>query len=88
VFRPNRDAHQALKKTQEYVERGRNIVVDIDVEKFFDTVNHDVHMGKLAKPLGDKRVLCIIRKFLQSGIIHDGVCIRNKKWLPSRRGSD
>ena len=74
-FRPNRSAHQALKKAQEYVQEGRNIVVDIDLEKFFDRVNHDVLMSRLAKRVRDKRLLRIVRRFLEAGIMVEGVCI-------------
>ncbi len=81
-FRPNRSAHQALEKAQEYVEGGRSIVVDIDLERFFDTVNHDVLMGRLAKRIGDKRILLTVRKFLQAGIMHNGVCMDKELGTP------
>jgi len=81
-FRPKRSAHQALLKAQEYVEGGREIVVDIDLEKFFDTVNHDVLMDRLAKRIGDKRILRIVRRFLQSGSMQNGVCILQERGTP------
>ena len=63
-FRPGRSAHQAISRSQQYVEQGCRGVVDIDLEKFFDRVNHDKLMGKLAKRIPDKRLLKIIRAFL------------------------
>ena len=81
-FRPGRSCHQALLKAQEYVEHGRMFVVDIDLEKFFDNVNHDILMSRLARNIGDKRVLRLVRKFLQAGIMHNGVCIRDENGAP------
>lgn len=81
-FRPNRSAHQALKKAQEYVQEGRNIVVDIDLEKFFDRVNHDVLMSRLAKRVRDKRLLRIVRRFLEAGVMVQGVCIERYEGMP------
>lgn len=72
-FRPGRSAHQALKKAQEYVRDGHGIVVDVDLEKFFDRVNHDILMSKLAKHIKDKRLLKIIRCFLSTGILMHGI---------------
>lgn len=72
-FRPGRSAHQALKKAQEYVRDGHGIVVDIDLEKFFDRVNHDILMGRLAKRIKDKRLLKIIRRFLETGMMMHGI---------------
>ena len=59
-FRPKRSAHDALHKAKEYVADGRSIVVDIDLEKFFDKVNHDILMARLGRKVGDKRMLKII----------------------------
>jgi RNA-directed DNA polymerase len=81
-FRPGRSAHQALIKAKEYVEEGRWIVVDIDLEKFFDNVNHDILMSRVVRQVDDKRMLRIIRKFLQSGIMHNGVCMLRDKGTP------
>ncbi len=81
-FRPGRSAHQALVKAQEYVEEGRGIVVDIDLEKFFDNVNHDILMSRLACHIGDKRILRLVRKFLQAGIMFNGVCSSRDKGTP------
>lgn len=81
-FRPGRSAHQAVKRAQEIVKTGRRIVVDIDLEKFFDRVNHDKLMSKLAKYIADKRLLKIIRAFLQAGIMRQGVCINREEGTP------
>jgi RNA-directed DNA polymerase len=72
-FRPGRSAHQAAAKAQEYIQAGHNWVVDIDLEKFFDRVNHDVLMGRIAKRISDKRMLKLIRGFLNSGVLENGL---------------
>jgi RNA-directed DNA polymerase len=72
-FRPGRSAHQAVARAQEYIAEGRRWVVDIDLEKFFDRVNHDILMGRLAKRVSDKRVLRITRAFLNAGVMEDGL---------------
>jgi RNA-directed DNA polymerase len=72
-FRPGRSAHQAVARAQEYIAEGRRWVVDIDLEKFFDRVNHDMLMGRLAKRVPDKRVLRITRAFLNAGVMADGL---------------
>lgn len=81
-FRPGRNAHQAVKRAQEYVQAGYDIVVDIDVEKFFDRVNHDILMSRLVKRIKDKRLLKIIRRFLRAGIMEGGVCIERYEGTP------
>jgi len=81
-FRPGRSAHQALRKAAEYVAEGRTTVVDVDLEKFFDRVHHDVLMGRLARRIADKRVLRIIRRMLQAGIMKDGVVIERYEGTP------
>jgi RNA-directed DNA polymerase len=81
-FRPKRSAHQAVKKAQEYVRAGHRIVVDMDLEKFFDRVNHDILMVKLAKRIEDKRLLKIIRGFLKAGIMQEGVCVNRIEGTP------
>ena len=72
-FRPGRNAHQAVKAAQQYVAEGRQIVVDMDLEKFFDRVNHDLLMEKLSKKIGDGRVLCLIRRYLEAGMMAEGI---------------
>jgi group II intron reverse transcriptase/maturase len=73
-FRPGKSAHQAVCVAQGYIQQGRRWVVDVDVEKFFDRVNHDVLMGRLTKRISDDRVLRIVRRYLEAGIMaHGGV---------------
>ena len=72
-FRPGRSAHQAVKAAKQYVAEGRRIVVDMDLEKFFDRVNHDLLMEKLSKKIGDGRVLCLIRRYLEAGMMAEGI---------------
>jgi RNA-directed DNA polymerase len=72
-FRRGRSAHQAVEQARRYVNEGRRWVVDIDLEKFFDRVNHDVLMSRVARRVRDKRLLRLIRRYLQAGIIVDGV---------------
>jgi RNA-directed DNA polymerase len=81
-FRPRRSAHQALRKAKEYVADGRTIVVDIDLEKFFDKVNHDILMARLGRWVGDKRMLKIIGRFLRAGLMQDGVCMSREEGTP------
>ncbi|MCK4374681.1 MAG: group II intron reverse transcriptase/maturase [Candidatus Brocadiae bacterium] len=81
-FRPRRGAHQALRKGAEYVRDGRVIVVDIDLEKFFDRVNHDVLMARLARRVADKRLLRIVRRFLEAGMMQQGVCVERYEGTP------
>jgi len=81
-FRPKHSAHTALKQAQEHVASGHETVVDIDLEKFFDRVNHDVLMSRLSRWVGDKRMLRIIRRFLKAGMLQDGVKIRRVEGTP------
>jgi RNA-directed DNA polymerase len=82
-FRPGKSAHQAVCEAQKYVQEGHRWVVDVDLEKFFDRVNHDVLMGKLAKRIGDRRVLTIIRRYLEAGIMaHGGAVIERYEGTP------
>ena len=81
-FRPGRNAHQALRQAQEYVAEGWEIVVDLDLEKFFDRVNHDILMSRLARRVADKRLLRIVRRFLEVGMMQRGVCIERYQGTP------
>ena len=81
-FRPGRRAHDAIVEAQRYVQAGRKWVVDVDLERFFDRVNHDVLMGKLAKRLGDRRVLGLIRHYLNAGILVNGVAVERYEGTP------
>src|SRR6266853_1856577 len=81
-FRPGRSAHQALSQAETYVADGREIVVDIDLEKFFDRVNHDILMARLARRIGDKRLLKIVRGFLEAGMMQGGVCTERYEGTP------
>jgi RNA-directed DNA polymerase len=81
-FRPGRSAHGAVLEAQQYVQAGRRWVVDVDLEKFFDRVNHDILMDRLAKRVADKRVLGLIRSYLQAGILAHGVSIQRHEGTP------
>src|SRR5262249_20542458 len=72
-FRPGRSAHQAVAKAQQYLRQGYHWVVDIDLEKFFDRVNHDKLMGEVEKRIKDKRVLALIRRYLKAGVLAEGL---------------
>jgi RNA-directed DNA polymerase len=72
-FRPGRSAHQAVLKAREYVALGRRWVVDMDLEKFFDRVNHDILMARIARKVTDKRVLKLIRRYLEAGLMVGGI---------------
>ena len=72
-FRPGRNAHQAVLAAQRYVAEGRWMVVDLDLEKFFDRVDHDLLLGRLAQKIGDRRVLQLIRRYLQAGMMAEGL---------------
>ena len=72
-FRPGRNAHQAVRQAKRYIEQGYEWVVDIDLEKCFDRINHDILMSRLAKRITDKRILHLIRLYLQAGIMVHGV---------------
>jgi group II intron reverse transcriptase/maturase len=81
-FRPGRDAKQAVTKAKEYMEQGYKWVVDIDLAKYFDTVNHDKVMALVAREIKDKRVLKLIRLFLQSGVMINGVVVETEEGCP------
>ena len=81
-FRPGRGAHDALAQARQYVADGRTIIVDIDLEKFFDKVNHDILMARLGRWVGDKRMLKIIGRFLRAGLMQNGVCLSREEGTP------
>lgn len=81
-FRPGRNAHMAVKKAKEYMNEGYTWVVDMDLEKFFDRVNHDILMAILARKIQDKRVLRLIRKYLESGVMIGGLYSKTEKGTP------
>jgi len=81
-FRKGRDAHQALNQSLDYIQEGYEYMVSIDLEKFFDRVNHDKLMSKLSKRITDKEVLRLIRRYLQSGIMEEGLIRKNEEGTP------
>jgi len=81
-FRPKRSALMALAKAKEYVQSGYKYVVDMDLDKFFDRVNHDILMERLSRHIGDKRLLRIIRRYLEAGLLQDGIKIRRELGMP------
>jgi RNA-directed DNA polymerase len=81
-FRPKRSCHMALQKAAEYVRDDRVWVVDIDLESFFDRINHDLVMARISKKITDKRVLKLIRLYLQADILSDGVKIQRQEGAP------
>ena len=81
-FRPGRSAHDAVKQAQEYVQTGYEWAVDIDLEKFFVRVNHDMLMARVAGVVKDKRVLKLIRAYLNSGVMVNGVVLDIEEGTP------
>jgi RNA-directed DNA polymerase len=81
-FRPGRSAHSAVLQAQRYAQEGYRVVVDVDLEKFFDRVNHDILMDRLAKRIPDKVVLRLIRRYLQAGIMANGVVMAREEGTP------
>lgn len=81
-FRPGRSAHMAVRQAQRYQEEGKRIVVDIDLESFFDEVNHDLLMGRIRRRVRDKRMLKLIRAFLRSGVMEGGLTQTTEKGTP------
>lgn len=81
-FRPNKSAHQALKQAENYINSGYKIVVDMDLEKFFDRVNHDKLMHLISRKVNDKRVLKLIRRYLTAGVMTNGICVKSKEGTP------
>src|SRR5262245_12664665 len=81
-FRPKHSAHQAVARAQAHIASGHAIVVDIDVEKFFDRVNHDILMGLVAKRVADQRILKVIRGFLTAGVLEGGLVSPTEEGTP------
>ncbi len=81
-FRPGRNAHDTVCEAQRYIQDGKRVVVDVDLEKFFDRVNHDVLMGRLGTRIADKRVRGLIRRYLEAGIITHGVVMERYEGTP------
>ena len=81
-FRPGRSAHDAVRQARAHVSEGRRWVVDIDLEKFFDRVNHDVLMSRLARRVKDKRILRLIRRYLQAGMMEGGLVSQRREGTP------
>jgi len=81
-FRPGRNAHQAVKAARSYVAEGRRWVVDVDLEKFFDRVNHDVLMARVARKVKDDRVLKLIRRYLEGGLMEGGIATARTEGTP------
>lgn len=81
-FREGRKAHQAVEKAREYIKDGYRYVVDLDMEKFFDHVNHDILISRISQKVKDKRVLSLIGKYLRSGIMLNGCCVSREEGTP------
>lgn len=81
-FRPKRSAHDALKQASAYVKSGKVYVVDVDLEKYFDSVNHDRLMSRLSKAINDKRVLTLIRRYLTADLLQNGLVEQRQKGTP------
>ncbi|MEK7158609.1 MAG: group II intron reverse transcriptase/maturase, partial [Patescibacteria group bacterium] len=81
-FRPRRSAHQAVLQAKVYIQEGHAWVVDMDIEKFFDHVQHDILMSRVSRRIGDKRILQLIGRFLRAGVMVEGVVITNEEGTP------
>jgi RNA-directed DNA polymerase len=81
-FRPGRSAHNAVRQVREYIRKGYRVAVDMDLSKFFDTVNHDALMLRVARKIRDKRVLRLIGKYLRAGVVVKGRLQKTPKGVP------
>jgi group II intron reverse transcriptase/maturase len=81
-FRPGRSAHDAVTQAEQYINEGHGYVVEMDLEKFFDTVNHDYLMQRIAGRISDKEVLKLIRRYLQAGVMENGVAVKSEEGTP------
>lgn len=81
-FRPGRSAHQAVCRAQQIVQGGKRVVVDVDLERFFNRVNHDVLMSRLARRIEDKRLLALVRRYLEAGVMVHGVVVERHEGTP------
>jgi len=81
-FRPGKSAHMAVSSAKKHMAEGNGWVVDLDLEKFFDRVNHDILMGWLAKRIGDERILLLIRRYLEAGVLLNGVVVATEEGTP------
>jgi RNA-directed DNA polymerase len=81
-FRPGRSGHQAVERAQQLIASGHDVVVDIDLEKFFDRVNHDILMGLIAKRVTDKRILKLVRGYLTAGVLEGGLVSPTEEGTP------
>jgi group II intron reverse transcriptase/maturase len=81
-FRPGRSAHQAIRRARQYVQAGRRWVVDVDLARFFDRVNHDILMERLSRRIEDKRVLRLVRRYLGAGVMVNGVVMERHEGTP------
>jgi group II intron reverse transcriptase/maturase len=81
-FRPKRRAHQAIERAQSYVQGGRRVVVDVDLAKFFDRANHDIVMERVSRKIADKRVLRLIRRYLEAGVMVSGAVVERHEGTP------
>ena len=81
-FRPGRSAHDAVRAAQGYVREGKDWVVDIDIAKFFDHVNHDILMRRIAQVIQDKRILRLIDLYLRAGVLLNGVLVESEEGTP------